>query len=158
MDVNEVRERLYKVKDRLFQEAQMYRERGDPVFPAVAALLPDTQVTSWSLGPVPGEVMLGVVAQAAQQVKDLGAVGAVLFAEGIFFPEGKDSEDSEDSEARTLLCYMAAPGWAEVWLWDYRVGAEGEFVWGEKPEFAKIGEDALGFRPFAYIPTNGVIH
>lgn len=155
MDVNEVRDRLYKVKDRLFQEAQSYCERGDPVFPAVAALLPDALVTAWSLGAIPAEGMAGAAAQAAQQVRDLGAVGAILFAEGIFFPEGKDAEDSE---GRTLLCYMTAPGWAEVWVWEYRVGAEGEFVWGEKPEFAKMDQDALGFHPFQHVPRMGVLH
>lgn len=148
MDIEQIRERLLKEKDHLFEQGRAWREGnpGPPMVPIVGALLPDGGFSTWSLGgiDIPWPVLLQKV---STEVKDMGAVAAMFFGDG-----GFEAVDDPTEQGRSLFCYLTSTNWEELWVRHYYEGAEG-LVWEEiktVTDFA-IG---MGFSPFPQAPID----
>lgn len=149
MDEGTIKTRLLAAKDKLFQGARAVREKDEPVFPLVGALMPNGQFIVQSMGPVPEPMIQAVLERASDNIKAVGAVGALVLADSEFVPETPDVGMSE----RSLVCYLVMPNWSEAWFWVYRESEEG-WAWEEHPTAVSRPDHNIAFAPFPQIAVD----
>lgn len=156
MDFEAIKANLEQAKDHLFRDARAVCEWSGAIYPMFGALMPDGQMRLWNIGPVPEPMIPAALYKAAQEIKEMGAVGALFFADGEFHASDKEQSDSE---CRSLFCYLTTTYWEEVWTWGYKDTSAGWEWSGEKPG---VEATVLRERPFAPFPQadimRGAVH